>query len=230
MNTTNTSPARLAVLAPAIAAALPGLLLWTAKPNRQETEIKDDCCLVRSDGFSLWMRQGGYGNVGRIKIVYDRPRNRKGEWVEIWATAPATGKVEAPDITVAETREPEAIAKAIASRLLPEAEALHKLVLERIARDNDYETRRIAFRDSLSVAAGVGILADKNANGTERRDFYIRHPDFTETNYDTRYVGEVELNSANSATIKVDCDERKALALIAFLRSPAYLGAEKAAE
>ncbi len=126
---------------------------------------------------------------------------------------------------MSETKSAEKIAHDIQTRLLPFAEELHQLVLTQIKKDEDYQNEWVASRDRLSIASGAGIVSDTHANGTQRHDFYIRHPEAAPTGYDSRSLGEVEVNGLDSITIKASCTERRALALITFLRSDAYLKA-----
>lgn len=107
---------------------------------------------IRSDGFRLWFREGGYGNEGRISISFTRPRNAKGEYVTLWAAGGS--KHSDPSITVSATKAPSTVAADITRRLIPDAEVVFRLANERIVQDNAYETNKINAINELAKLAG----------------------------------------------------------------------------
>ncbi len=109
--------------------------------------------LIRTDGFRLWFREGGYGNEGRITIHFSRPRNADGEYVTLWRVG-CSGKYADPSITVGATKTSDKIAKDIQRRLMVEAEEVFALALDRINQDNAYKLARIKTIEKIAEIAG----------------------------------------------------------------------------
>lgn len=105
--------------------------------------------LIADDDLSLWVHEGGYGNEGRIRFSYDRPRHRNGDYVSVWEKH---SQVSDPGISVSVGREPSAVAKDILRRLVPEARRVHALVKAQIA---SYETHFDKVRKLAIDAANV---------------------------------------------------------------------------
>ena len=218
MNNTNdnTAPA-LSTLAPQIAAALSGYLSasvgyaarWTAKPISEESTWSN-FYLTREDGLTLFLAgsQGGWAAKGRFLLQHSRPRNN-GKYVELWENH---AQMNSPEITVAETKSAEKIAADIIARLLPEAERIDALARESIARDNAAETAQ--NNTARAVAAAIGAEVEKGHDGKPRASFYHRGASVAVHGGDSV---KIELHSVNKA---------QALALLAFMESPAYRGTE----
>lgn len=235
--TSKTSPAPfdLATVAPAIAAHLnrracvPGVSLiypsegWTASPVEHYPRAEGgECTLTRADGLTLYLVAGGYGKAGRISITHRRPRDARGQWVELWADK-GGGKVGSPEITVADTKTAEAIAADIARRLLPEAERVEKLARERIDSSNAYHAGRVVLLRAVCEAAGVETpnVGQDDRDTSFAVDIYAS--DAERKAYSPSARAEVR---GGYVEIKVDAkSEGQARAVIAFLRSPAYLNA-----
>lgn len=106
--------------------------------------------IVAENGLELWLRFGGYGNEGKIKIGYSRPRDRKGGYVTIWSKVAGEGQINDPSIKVSESKNADVIAKDIVRRLLSDAEAVHLLVKEAIKSNESYEDKKGALAEELA--------------------------------------------------------------------------------
>jgi hypothetical protein len=220
MNTT--APANLATLAPAICRALGfnSLHHWTASDFQTYPRSDGECTLTRADGLALYVVAGGYGKAGRITITHSRPRGVKGEWVELWGEGAA--KINSPEITVAATADAERIAKEIARRLLPDAECVQGLAMARIDADRAYRDSRLALLRAICEAAGEPVPGEHRHNREQVYSVDIYASDAARKEYSPIARAEVR---GGYAEIKVDAKPGQAEALIAFLRSPAYLNA-----
>lgn len=225
-HTATTSPAsfNLATLAPAIAAALPGT--WTASAVEQYPRSEGECTLTRADGLALYLVAGGYGKAGRITVRHSRPRDARGQWVEVWgdtAKGENPGSIAAPEITVSQTKSAEAIAADIARRLLPDAESVETKARASIARANAYQAGRVALLRAVCEAAGV----ETPDVGKDERDRAFSVDIYTSPAERTAYrpTARAEVRGEYVAVTVDAHSAAKARALIAFLRSPAYLNA-----
>lgn len=91
--------------------------------------------------LSLWFRAGGYGNEGKIKIGYDRPRDSKGNYVEVYH--PMGGaKLDNPSINVSASKDALTVAKDIVRRMLDAAKNVHALVTKQIKDNADYYSKK----------------------------------------------------------------------------------------
>jgi hypothetical protein len=116
-----------------IVAHLPGE--WTPKPISKESP-DSQFYIDRSDGLRLFLRLTEcYGSKGKGSAQYSRPRGARNERIELWDSSTQT---QDPQIGFALTKTPEQIARDIANRLLPDAEAVHARVLERVAASHAY--------------------------------------------------------------------------------------------
>lgn len=243
MKTTTTAPAQpvnLATLAPAIAAALsPAHPLrlpaghtvgWTAKPAHEPAypgATVGQWHLTRADGLKLWLAgsDGGWAAKGRIAISLSRPAAKDRQRVEVYRNAPGVWeKIIDPEITVAETGTAERIAADIARRLLPDAERVNALVLAKIGEEGRAADRRLAFLQSVAVAAGLPDYPRKYRSDDPSWDVGIYAPGSTPKDGERR-LASVEIRHGDTAHVTIDTGPGQAEALIAFLRSPAYLNA-----
>lgn len=201
------APAALSQIAPQIAAALPGA--WTARPIHPEGGSNENCYLIRADGLTLFFAgsRGGWAAKGRFLLQHSRPR-KDGKWVELWENH---NTVKAPEITVADTKTAEKIAADIVARLLPEAERVNALALASIARDNSAEAARIDT--ARAIAGAIGADVECGRDGSPRSSFYHRGVSLT-------------VNTGESVRVELTATRAQALALLAFLDSPAYRGTE----
>ena len=100
-------------------------------------------------GLSLWFRVGGYGNEGKIVISYNRPRDRKGSYVDVYENHT---KIANPSIRVSASKTPEVVAKDIVRRVLDAAKHVHVLVTKQIKdTDNYYNKIRLLALDLADI-------------------------------------------------------------------------------
>jgi hypothetical protein len=199
-NTNNTAPAP-ATIAPQIAAALPGK--WSARPISEESTWSN-CYLTRADGLTLFLagHNGGWAAKGRLLIQHSRPRNA-GKWVELYGK---NGAIAAPEITVADSKAPEKIAADIVARLLTESEHVEGLARGRIAAENRGEAARVDTAKAICAAIGEDVNGHE---GQARASFYHRGVSLT-------------VNTGESVRVELTATRAQALALLAFVNSPAY--------
>ncbi len=223
MNNTNTQSVNLLSLAVSICAALPGV--WTASKVSPEDGEDGAAQLVRADGLELWIPRmnGGWAPKGRIAVRYSRPRDAKKQYLHLYESAPSHGKIADPEITVSPSKTGEQIASDIIRRMLPECERIQALALANNKAHNDYETNRRAALVRLASIAGTQIRENGN-NGAIYYSLYITPQDRAPDDYGN-VLATVEVRSADSVKFDLSPDAGKAAALIAFLRSPAYLNA-----
>lgn len=206
----------------AVAAALPGDWVASLADKYPRSDWEGD--LIRADGLTLWLMAGGYGNAGRIKISHNRPRNDKGQYIELWgdvSKGEPAGQVATPSISVSMGKSPEKIAGDIAKRLLPDAEKVEQKAHERIELDRSYEKRRTTFLQSICDAAGVPVTTDRE--GVPHTSFSVYLTDSERDQY--RPSVRVDVRS-DCADFRIEArNAAQAAALVAFLRSPAYLSA-----
>ena len=195
------APVSLSLLAPSIAAALPGR--WVAKAI-SEGGSWSNYYLTRADGLALFLagHTGGWAAKGRVLIQHSRPRNN-GKHVDLWENG---AQIDSPEITAAETKSAEKIAGDIAARLLPEAERINGLALASIARDNRGEAARIDTAKAVCAAIGEELNGHE---GQARSSFYHRGVSLT-------------VNGGESVRVELSATRAQALALLAFVNSPAY--------
>lgn len=142
-------PYKHAVLAHAIAAALPGT--WEASPNSNEYA---DCgwTFKRSDGVSIWMSGPCYNHKKAFRFAADLPRHN-GSYVE--AYRPNTyNKMPTPSINCGEGKSAEQMAKDIARRMLADVEEITQIVRDRIASMINAEDAREASLVAFTKALG----------------------------------------------------------------------------
>jgi len=94
-------------------------------------------------GLSLWFRVGGYGNEGKITISYSRPRDSKGNYVEVYHPM-SGGKIAIanPSIRVSASKDALTVAKDIVRRMLDAAKNVHVLVTKQIKDNADYYSKK----------------------------------------------------------------------------------------
>jgi uncharacterized protein YdhG (YjbR/CyaY superfamily) len=110
-------------------------------------------------GLSLYVRVGGYGNEGKITISYDRPRDDRGDYVEVYHPM-GGGKIADPSIRVSASKTPEVIAKDIVRRMLDAAKNVHVLVLERIESNAEYHTKKNMLTKEIADICHATVKAD----------------------------------------------------------------------
>lgn len=92
---------------------------------------QDKISLQRADGLNLWFPTR-YNTPDKITAKYGNTEN---SYVTVYENH---NKLDYPSISVSASKPAEKIAKDIVRRLLPDAEKVHKLVLEKVAAENAF--------------------------------------------------------------------------------------------
>ncbi len=218
--TTNTLNLRKLALSICARFGLNSLHHWVAKPAYSDRP-DDAQSLIRADGLTLHLSGPSYSHKDKVEVRLNRPRNKKGEYVTLYAEK-GGGTISDPSICMGVTKTGDEMAKDIVRRLLPDAETVFALVKARI----DIEDRAAANHLALirSIASTLGETVEKGHNGEPRTHFYVSstaspHASLNQT------LASIEVRYGGAVHFELDPGESKALALIAFLRSPAYLNA-----
>jgi len=141
-----------------IAKALPGK--WEAVAFPHEYEGRFHASLVRDDGLSLFVTEGGYGNEGRVIFRYDRPKSKKGETPLVYvnnANGIGSLKLDDPSIKASSDKTPAKLVNDIKNRLLAAAEIVHAEAIKRIAKNNAYYDNQDALTAAMELAFGRKI-------------------------------------------------------------------------
>ncbi len=162
--------------------------------------VDSDDSVARDDGLTFWIREGGYGNEGRIAISFSRPRGVKGEYITLWEPK-NSGKVSDPRITVANTKSDDQIAKDILRRLVADSEVVFKLAKDRIiAESNFYSGKEKTIRLMASLCGTEPERHYQSKELTFEIDPFkgARVPSFKEHGY-----GKIKVSSEDSVTIEL---------------------------
>ena len=211
--------AAFGVFLSSVAALLPGK--WSSIPNPYPEHYRDDRNgqLRRDDGLTLDTTANGYSSKGKIVVRYCRPRDSKGQYVTVYAGTTAD-TVPDPSIGCGETKTAEQVARDIEHRLLADAEALHPVVLERIALWDKEARDHLATLQAVAQAAGLPDIPRQHKSTEPRFALHVPDPRNPES---YRSLADVEIRQSQCVHFTLDLNAREAVALIAFLRSPAYL-------
>ena len=115
--------------------------------------------------LSLWFRAGGYGNEGKIKIGYDRPRDAKGEYVYVYH--PMGGaKLDNPSINVSASKDALTVAKDIERRVLEACQNVHALVVKRIAENAEHEAKKLGLVTELAAICRAKVSNPNSSQPT----------------------------------------------------------------
>ena len=125
--------------------------------------------LESSKGYDLNDRilVTGHMHIGKNGSYVEVYEDRRGENGTRWE------RVSAPRITVAVSKNPEAIAKDIAKRFLPEYLRVFALAEDKLAKDAAYECRIVTNLERLAECAGVPV-APQNYRGEVNNQFTMR--------------------------------------------------------
>jgi hypothetical protein len=143
------------------------LLGGTARPlDRDRPE--NDYHITLADGVQIFAHPGGYGNEGRMHFSGSWPSYRRaegGSCVVIPREIYEDGKpLAAPDITVAETKTAEQIAKDIERRLLPTLRHVWLACKARCDSSIAYQdTRREIVERAAKATGGKANVRDERA-------------------------------------------------------------------
>jgi len=125
---------------------------WQAVPISDEYK-ESGFYLKRADGFTLFFSPPSYSHKGKFRVAYSRPRH-EGKWFELYErdASGSLQKVSDPSANLSETKTADQLAKDIIRRILPEAEKVHTLALERIADENSAKDAQQTSALRVSVA------------------------------------------------------------------------------
>lgn len=169
---------------------------WTSEESQHSP---NSFTITRAtDGLQLLLRQGGYGNEGKIRISFLRPRDSKGQSVMVYENHV---ELNNPKIGVSENRPSKEIAGAITKRLIPTAVKLLGLVNEKIAQSNNfYNTKEAAIRRICEVLQVKPTLDRSGAELSTEIDPYIASgvPSFQKKGY-----GKISVSGAESISIEL---------------------------
>ena len=128
---------------------------WEPEPEGYERPDHTFYVIREKDGLKIWIAPPDWrGNKARQKFRYSRPRSKEG-------VVCIHGHDSDPSITVAADKSPEAMAKDITRRLLPDADALHTIVLEKIAALDASLNAQAAAVSRLAAVAGVPVQGNQ---------------------------------------------------------------------
>lgn len=156
-----------ASLAQEVIAHLPGT--WSIEP----TDRRPDCNfrLLRADGLRLWFSPTErYDRKGKGYVSYDRAKDRKNGW--IYAYDADHKELSDPSIKYALTKSPEQVAKDIARRILPDAEALHAQIIRRQAEANAFADQcDTATATAKALRGAHGVYFDASGSSIQVRGY-----------------------------------------------------------
>jgi hypothetical protein len=144
--------------------------------------------LPTEDVYSVHLRNAGkariyiqfdqYENPKRLSVSGYQHIGKNGQFVEVYENVKRNDythweRVTVPSITVAISRGPEAIAKDIAKRFLPEYLRIFALAEEKVATDAAYEAKIETNLQRLAAMAGVNFHSEDGLNyrGEQRKSF-----------------------------------------------------------
>ena len=154
---------------------------------------QDKISLQRADGLNLWFHSR-YNTPDKITVKYG---NSEKSYVTVYENH---NKLDYPSINVSADKEASKIAKDIVRRLLPDAEKVHKLVLEKVAAEKahvDGKTKTIY--DLASFCNTIPNRRHSNQELSGEVSPYEGIKQFSNCGY-----GEFQVNSENSVTLKLE--------------------------
>jgi hypothetical protein len=157
------SNAVLNTLAVNIAHLLSTNELWTFTPDKDASWTVH---IDRADGAKLYLHfesSKGYELKDRVSISGSLNIGRNGAFVTVYEGGQ---RLSPGSITVALSRGPEAIAKEITRRLLPEYLRVYALAMAKLQADNAYDFEVSANLHLLAKAVGTVVPSDKNPNNS----------------------------------------------------------------
>jgi hypothetical protein len=136
--------------------------VWTFTPDKDAWTVHID----RADGAKLYLSlesSKGYELKDRVSISGSLNIGRNGAFVTVYEGGQ---RLSPGSITVALSRGPEAIAKEITRRLLPEYLRVYALAMAKLQADNAYDFEVSANLHLLAKAVGTVVPSDKNPNNS----------------------------------------------------------------
>jgi len=177
------------------------------------------------DTYSVYLRNAGQARIYIQFDGYNEPTRltvsgylhigKNGQYVEVYergADGRGWNRASVPIITIALKRGPEAIAKDIAKRFLPEYLRVFALAEAKGAADAEYDGKITANLQRLAKAAGENVgTEDIRGRGEVRKDFTFRVGD-------SRYYTVTA--SAKDCSLKLDAlSIEQAEVIIRYLKS-----------
>lgn len=106
--------------------------------------------------LSFYVREGGYGNEGKVKIRFDRPLGTDGRYLTLWGPAGA-GQISDPSMCVSASKSPAQIAKDIVRRIFTESERVRQLAIQSITDHKKHLNVKEIAAHSMAEAAGSEV-------------------------------------------------------------------------
>lgn len=171
---------------------------------------QDKISLQRADGLNLWF-YSRY-NTPDNNLITVKYGNTEKSYVTVYENH---NKLDYPSINVSADKEASKIAKDIVRRLLPDAEKVHKLVLEKVAAENAFfDGKTKTINDLASICNTAPNRRHNNNDITGEVSPYEGIKQFSNCGY-----GEFKVNSENSVTLKLESMSKNvALKVAAALR------------
>ena len=154
---------------------------------------QDKISLQRADGMNLWFHSR-YNTPDKITVKYG---NTEKSYVTVYENH---SKLDYPSINVSADKDVSKIAKDIVRRLLPDAEKVHKLVLEKVAAEKAYvDGKTKTIYDLASFCNTIPNRRHSNQELSGEVSPYEGIKQFSNCGY-----GEFQVNSENSVTLKLE--------------------------
>lgn len=171
---------------------------------------QDKISLQRADGLNLWF-YSRY-NTPDNSLITVKYGNTEKSYVTVYENH---NKLDYPSINVSADKEASKIAKDIVRRLLPDAEKVHKLVLEKVAAEKAFFDGKAKTINDLASICNTAPNRRHNNNGlTGEVSPYEGIKQFSNCGY-----GEFKVNSENNVTLKLESMSKNvALKVAAALR------------
>ena len=134
-----------------VIAGLPGA--WTVPEVDEQFGIHTGA-LLRSDGLKIFSRANHYGFREKIQFSFIRPRDDKGNYVELYDE---NGRISDPSIACSLSKTEDKLAQDIVRRLLPDAERIFALANEKINSFKEAQDKRLALLRQMTEAAQVEL-------------------------------------------------------------------------
>ena len=154
---------------------------------------EDKISLQRADGMNLWFLTR-YNTPGKITVKYGNSEN---SYVTVYENH---NKLNYPSVNVSADKDASKIAKDIVRRLLPDAEKVHKLVLEKVAAEKahvDGKTKTI-----YDLASFCDTAPNRRHSNNELSGEVSPYQDIKQ--FSNCGYGQFQVNSENSVSLKLE--------------------------
>lgn len=154
---------------------------------------QDKISLQRADGMNLWFHSR-YNTPDKINVSYG---NTEKSYVTVYENH---SKLDYPSINVSADKDASKIAKDIVRRLLPDAEKVHKLVLQTVAAEKAYvDGKTKTIYDLASFCDTIPTRRHSNQELSGEVSPYEGIKQFSNCGY-----GEFQVNGENSVSLKLE--------------------------